>query len=92
MIPTKTEKRIIKRRIEALDKAHINRMCFLPPYHQLPEEDKISWRIDMAEISTLKSLLLGEDLDKLLEERVRTGQYCGAEGAKRVKYWMNSKG
>lgn len=83
--------KVIQRRIEALNKAHVIRMSFVPSYAGLSELEKIPLRIDMAEIQAMKELMFGNDLDEILSTCVDKEYYCMAEGIKRVKAWAGTK-
>jgi hypothetical protein len=84
MIPTKEEIIKIDRRIEALNKALVSRLCSLPSYTGAEIDKKIECRIMQAEIEALKELKFGGDLEKLLKWCVDNEQYSGAEGIRRV--------
>lgn len=85
MIPKeKIDKRIIYlRRILRLQLSRVD------VYRLLSEAEKIPLRIKAAELMTLENYKSDTDLDLKIASLVFDEQYCGAEGVKRAKEWID---
>jgi hypothetical protein len=87
MIPAED---IIKERIAQLTRITGMALQGLKSYRDLPEKEKIPYRIMSAEILALEELLKGADLDEWMKSCVSKEHYCGAEGIKKAKEWIKS--